>query len=74
MLEQRGAGGTDLDHRAVRSQVATQYDDAARALERVGAAADHVVIENLRTLDVLAQRLAVDAAAVQVQQVFDFAE
>ena len=60
-----------LDHRAVGRQVAAQHGEAVGGDERLVARQDHVAVEHFGAGDVLAERLAVDRARGQRQQVAD---
>ena len=64
-----GRNGAALDDTAVRRNVAPQNLQTAGLTVRVVDGADRLVVENLRTADVLSQRFAGDGGNIEVEQV-----
>ena len=60
-----------LDHAAVGGEVALEHRERAFAVDRIVEGADDVVVEDLGTLDVLAEAFAGHGEAAEVQMLAD---
>ena len=74
MREQLRLGRGGFDHCAARSEIAAQYGETAARDQRLLAREDDVAVEHFRAGDILAQRLPVDRACVEREQIADVLE
>ncbi len=71
MLEETRLAGARLDHAAVRREIALQHRERALLVDRVRDGADHVIIVDLGTRDIFAERLAGHRQTVEMKMLPD---